>query len=336
MFSISNIMNAQTPEGRIICWIIIASLGLYAALSVCVLVYYSGIKRRAIRLREGREMNASDGFFGRIQTAFDDLISKGQRDAGQTAILDNSVSGFIKTSEYIIHYLPSFATILGLMGTFWGLTGAIGKMDLSMGGLTEISAIIDGINAPIGDMSTAFYTSLVGIVASAAMNIFERATRLFAKSGEALDNARDYLNVEYLNARMGVMSTREKAATVENDPANIAWQDASARIAKALQSLNESINRMSEDVTQLESRGIIGLSNSIIALKKTYEMEHEDIESVNKSMKSYLTMLQELGRALEKNRDITAANEELLEQMAVTYRMLAVEHNLLTQTLTER
>lgn len=329
----NRLMNDQTASGRVICWIIIIVWAVYTVMAVSVLAYYTSISRRAGRLKTGRELGGGGGFFRRIQAGYEDAVRKGVRDIGETGIIENAVSTAIKSFEYIIHYLPSLATILGLMGTFVGLTSAIAKMDLSMDGLNAIEDIVNNINAPIADMSTAFYTSLVGIVASAVMSIFERVARINIRGGLAFQDVKDYMNEEYLNAILSGMSPQEKYQITENDPAAIAWTEASRRIAKALQGLKESVDKMTEDINSLEQRGLVGLSNSMTSLIRVYQNEHEDVSSVSESMRNYMTMLQGLGKALEQNSRAAGSYETLLEQLSVTYKMLAEEHRIYENTI---
>ncbi|MCL2704523.1 MAG: MotA/TolQ/ExbB proton channel family protein [Defluviitaleaceae bacterium] len=331
---VNEMMAAQTLPGQVICYIIFAVFAVYMVMSVCVLTFYSSVSKKARRLRTGRDMNAGGAFFNHVQNSFEAVARKGVRDVGATEILDDAVPPVIKLFEYIIHYLPSLATIVGLLGTFVGLTAAIGRMNLSIDTTISIEAVINNINAPMSDMSTAFYTSLVGIIASAAMNIFERITRLYVRGPQALAEVRDFINIEFQSAILSAMPASEKFAVYENDPASIAWGDASRRIAKALSSLKESVDKMSDDISSLETRGILSLSNNITNLIRTYQLEHDDVTAVNESMRSYLAMLQELGRSLEQNNRITSRSEELLEQMASTYRMLAEEHRLYENALT--
>jgi len=333
---VNEMLAAQTLAGQVISFIIFAVFAVYIFMAFCVLSYYSKIGKKARRLRSGVDMNASGSFWRRAQEAYEAAARKGIRDVGTTEILDDAVNPTIKLFEYMIHYLPSLATIVGLLGTFVGLTAAIGRMDLSFDATLSIADVINSINAPMSDMSTAFYTSLVGIVASALMNVFERFTRLFVKGPEALAEARDFFNIEFHNAIISGMSPAEKFAIYENDPASIAWGDASRRISKALSGLKESVDKMSDDIASLETRGIMALSNNITNLIRTYQHEHDDVAAVNESMRNYLSMLQELGRSMETTNRVSSRNEEILEQMAATYRMLADEHKLYENALSTK
>lgn len=78
----------------------------------------------------------------------------------------------IRRWEFILEYMPSLATTLGLLGTFWGLTGAI----QSTSSVLSSNSGLDGntmelLKKPISDMGLAFGTSIVGIGVSIIINL---------------------------------------------------------------------------------------------------------------------------------------------------------------------
>ncbi|MCL2406684.1 MAG: MotA/TolQ/ExbB proton channel family protein [Defluviitaleaceae bacterium] len=328
MFSFfTDTMASQTAAGQVISYIIFGIFIVFIIMSVFVLTYFKDIGRKARRLRAGKDGGNAGAYISDVRHAYEGVIHKGMRDVGDTDILDDNINPTIKLFEYFIHYLPSLATVTGLLGTFVGLTAAIGRMDLNIEQLYGIEQVIDSINAPMGDMSTAFVTSLVGIVASAMMNIFERMFRVFARSDEAIAEVRDYININFQNDVLTNMTPAERFTAYENDPASIAWSDASRRIAKVLTSLKESVDKMSGEISSLETRGITNLSNNIAELTSAYASEHADVASINESMRMYIDRLRDLGIALNDNGKMNARNEEILEQIAVTYRLLAEEQS---------
>jgi hypothetical protein len=156
---VNEMLAAQTLPGQVICYMIFGVFAVYLIMSVCVLTYYRAIRIKARRLRSGRDRSAGGPFWRKVQNAFDTAARKGVRDVGTTEILDDAVNPAVKLFEYTVHYLPSFATIIGLLGTFIGLTAAIGQMNLSIDANLDIEHVINSINAPMSDMSTALWVS---------------------------------------------------------------------------------------------------------------------------------------------------------------------------------
>lgn len=95
--------------------------------------------------------------------------------------------------ERYVKASTSLAIILGLVGTFYGLTSAIGKLvglvaGDSPGAVDITQAITKGLTQALSGMSVAFSCSLVGIVSAILMtlvgvffNVADRRTRLMAQ-----------------------------------------------------------------------------------------------------------------------------------------------------------
>ncbi len=108
------------------------------------------------------------------------------------AIIEQCVQTGLKSSlvgERFIRTSVGLMIILGLVGTFYGLTSSIGRLvrlvTADAAGETDIAqAITGGLTQALSGMSVAFSTSLFGIVAALAMmllNVFSNVTdRRFA------------------------------------------------------------------------------------------------------------------------------------------------------------
>jgi hypothetical protein len=81
----------------------------------------------------------------------------------------------------MLGYLPSFTIILGVLGTFIGLTMSMFAMQntlLSLGGSTSagnlsVDSIVAAISSPFKGMSTAFITSIAGIGTAFLLNLLQ-------------------------------------------------------------------------------------------------------------------------------------------------------------------
>lgn len=91
----------------------------------------------------------------------------------------------------MLQHLPSFAIILGVMGTFIGLTRSMFSMQqtlLTLGNTTgassvSISNIVQAIASPFEGMSLAFITSIAGIGTALLLNIVQAG---FLSGGQSL------------------------------------------------------------------------------------------------------------------------------------------------------
>jgi hypothetical protein len=95
--------------------------------------------------------------------------------------------------------------ILGLVGTFYGLTLSIGKLAALVGGdVTDTSQITEtltaGLTQALSGMSVAFSTSLFGIVSAIIMTLFSVFFSVVDRRAEVLAQLENYLDNALLSA----------------------------------------------------------------------------------------------------------------------------------------
>lgn len=74
-------------------------------------------------------------------------------------------------------YLVGLLVMLGLLGTFVGMVDTLGGAVLALQGSTELSAIREGLAAPIQGLGVAFGTSVAGVAASAMLGLISALVR---------------------------------------------------------------------------------------------------------------------------------------------------------------
>ena len=89
-------------------------------------------------------------------------------------------------------YLVGLLVMLGLMGTFVGMVATLGGAALALEGGTELTAIRQGLAAPIQGLGMAFGTSVAGVAASAMLGLIATLSqRQRLQVSKALDHHRD-------------------------------------------------------------------------------------------------------------------------------------------------
>lgn len=89
-------------------------------------------------------------------------------------------------------YLVGLLVMLGLMGTFVGMVATLGGAVQALEGGTELTAIRQGLAAPIQGLGMAFGTSVAGIAASAMLGLIATLSqRDRLQVSKALDHHRD-------------------------------------------------------------------------------------------------------------------------------------------------
>jgi len=94
------------------------------------------------------------------------------------------------TATRLAELAPGVFTSLGILGTFLGLVMGLSGLTLSA---ADTAALLEGMEKLIGGMSTAFLTSIVGVVASVAFNLLYN--RQVEKCEKAIDRFCDVFSL---------------------------------------------------------------------------------------------------------------------------------------------
>jgi hypothetical protein len=93
----------------------------------------------------------------------------------------DGIGARLEESRDLARYLTGLCIFLGLLGTFWGLLGTVGSIAAVIQNLTVsgddlavmFTALKEGLEAPLGSMSTAFASSLFGLGGSLILGFFD-------------------------------------------------------------------------------------------------------------------------------------------------------------------
>jgi len=189
-------------SGLFIIGVIVSLLLAGVVLTVVIHGRYARIARD---LREHAEVNAA--FESRVlDRAARETIEALQRhpsDVNTQVIVDTCFQAEHKgllVGERFVRSLTGLLIILGLVGTFYGLTLSIGKLvslvSGTTGSATDVTASLTrGLTEALGGMSVAFSCSLFGILAAIVMtllgvfaNVGDRRTALMLQVEAYLDN----------------------------------------------------------------------------------------------------------------------------------------------------
>ncbi len=167
----------QSEFGIIICWIILLLIPSYVLISIGVSLYY---KKKSIQLEkvsEEGEFLGEDIIINGCIEEFKKSVNNGTENVNTQVIIDKNMSKSVVVLEAIMKYMKNVAIVIGLLGTFIGLVMAITDISAVFGKITEDSmsmndSLLAGMKEPLLGMSTAFYTSIMGILASIILNVW--------------------------------------------------------------------------------------------------------------------------------------------------------------------
>jgi len=121
--------------------------------------------------------------------------------------------------ERFVKHSVSLMVVLGLLGTFFGLTMSVGKLVelLNAGGnsemLAEMSSVVSGLISAVKGMAVAFSTSLAGILGSIAVTVFgilfnieEARQSLMVQLEDYLDNVIEQELLKHKETELGRVS----------------------------------------------------------------------------------------------------------------------------------
>lgn len=302
-------------------WVGLAVIGLIVLIFIGALISLIKIKRRYRQLVQDieEETHRKKQYFeyainNSLVKDFKYAINQRINEVNTAAVVDKHLNAYLyKThmAERFVAKAPGMMIVLGIVGTFFGLTLSIAELvqllespDMIMG---EVSNITGGLMDAINGMAIAFITSLFGIVSSIFFNI------LFVFVGpEESKNHYVCSAEEYLDNHLGHRSTDltfidERGRT----PLEIAFEELGERLSSELQSVSESMSykltvaskSMEETSISLE-KGLKSFDDSIDKFSKNtgdfMEFNHQLKNNIQRMSLAFDDFAQEL----KKNRQV--------------------------------
>jgi methyl-accepting chemotaxis protein len=239
--------------------IIAAIIGLLIA-GVLVTLY---VRARYTRIERDLERNGRPGVafespvLNRIVINTEEALRRHAGDINTQAIIDHNFQSELKAlliGERFVKASTGLMIILGLVGTFYGLTLSIGKLVVLVSGdISETSEITDaltqGLTRALSGMSVAFSTSLFGILAAIVMtvlgvfaNVADRRTALMVRIEAFVDNV-------LLAAMRGAGSQ----PALSGPGAGAAGVTSAQELARLCDGFGESVARLQGVVGQFET-----------------------------------------------------------------------------------
>ena len=182
--------------------------------------------------------------------------------ANSLSTILGGVSSRLDENREILRYMIGLLVFLGLLGTFWGLlqtissvSSVINTLDVPGSESNEniFNKILNGLNAPMDGMSTAFSSSLFGLGSSLILGFLD------LQVGQA--NNRFFNEVEDWLSQMAIFTTSNDGgniglgeAAIENlaivSKRAVKNENDNIRISEKLNELNLALNRLIEKLDE--------------------------------------------------------------------------------------
>jgi hypothetical protein len=195
-------LSLLDTSGYVIIAIILVLLVAGVALTVWIRARYAGLERE-LRRHPGGDSRFDSPVLTRIVHETESALAQSPRDINTQAIIDRCFDHELRSlliGERFIKASTGLLIILGLVGTFYGLTLSIGRLTALVTGdgagssdVTE--SLMLGLAQALSGMSVAFSCSLFGIVSAIVMtlvgvfaNVGDRRNALMVEIEAYLDN----------------------------------------------------------------------------------------------------------------------------------------------------
>ncbi|GAA0713677.1 hypothetical protein GCM10008904_28250 [Paraclostridium ghonii] len=265
--------------------------------------------------------------------------------------VEEVISDFSKDNKIIINEIkavksaPSLCILLGVLGTFVGLTITLASIDKG--------DIVNSMTLAIGSMQIAFATSIVGIICSVAINAYIKhrncesillqlmlklENTMTVKSsndkGEVLDSKLNEIKVCIKDISKAI-SAIERFDKISKDlhDFNDDFITSIAQLGNMLNGSNNSIKTFDQSIRKLDKQFSI-LNLKFVKLFDTYESQseiyNEIVENIKESSKDIKTTNQSQLAIKDYIRDVTAGfalYERNIQDLMV--KLISHENNLL-------
>jgi len=301
-------------------------IGIIVAIFVLTVVVSLILKKKYSTLEEdindnqcrAKEVFASE-LFNSMVTDFKKAVSHDVKEINTQAIIEKNMHKYLKGAllgERFLTKSISLMIVLGLLGTFYGLTLSIGELVALLGNASEavvsdVSSITDGLISSVQGMSVAFITSLFGIASSILVTILNIAFSVKEHRESVMVFSEEYLD----NIQAGGMVEIEGP-----DGVRIRQAGPTATVANA--------DNIIKDLTDVSEKIIKEMN------KASYEMAGA-VNGLNKTIHQFDSSLKLFS---DGSRDLTEFNHELrtnIQRMNVTFDDFSKEMSKNTESIAD-
>lgn len=236
--------------------------------------------------------------------------------------------------ERIIHQIPSWTIILGLLGTFTGLTMALFAMQHALLQLSSnpsaemmtISTIITAISEPFKGMSFAFLTSIAGIGVAFFLHVFHSG--LLAKMG--LGPSYAHLKHLFLTRLENYLDHYVQLQVQSEKPKDHMERLLDRLVEKVRESFDQSVASFGQEIVKMTQK----LEGSVQGLGQVIQQSQQFTEEFHQGT----VQLQEFGQTLQSSISSFQTHEQQvagrLEQLSKYIQSLQKElHQLSAKSL---
>lgn len=267
-------------------------------------------------------------------------ISIGARGETNTqAIVEKNFNMRLKglaLGERFVKNSVSLMVVLGLLGTFYGLTLSVGKLVelLSNSGdsqlLVGMDSIITGLISSVKGMSVAFSTSLAGVAGAIAItvlgilfNIEEARQATLVQLEDYLDNVVEqellqFKESELSRISMAIMSSFDGFSGKVEDVLKSTVLDFSDKLAAASSNIEKSAKCLEGTILKFEDALAVFNNNTRDFAEFNYNLKG-NIERMDLGFLNLRECLVETAKVISSNQKVMSSLSDTMQQAAASY-----------------
>lgn len=238
--------------------------------------------------------------------------------------------------ERFVRNSVSLMVVLGLMGTFYGLTLSVGKLVelLSTSGNSELlvgmDSVITGLISSVKGMSVAFSTSLAGVGGSIVITVFgiifnieEARQGLMVQLEDYLDNVVEqellqYKQSELSRISMAIMTSFDGFSGKVEDVLRGTVLDFSDKLAMVSNNMEKSSKCLEGTITKFEEALAVFNNNTRDFGEFNYNLKG-NIERMDVGFLNLRECLVETARIISSNQRAMSGFSDAVQQAAAAY-----------------
>jgi len=252
------------------------------------------------------------------------------------ALVEKNLSAGLKSlglGERFVKNSVSLMVVLGLLGTFFGLTMSVGKLVelLNASGnselLVEIDSIIPGLISAVKGMAVAFSTSLAGICGSIVItvlgiliNIEEARQSLMVQLEDYLDNVIEQELLKHKESELGRVSAAIAGC----------FDDFSLKVENVLRNtvvdFSDKLSTASSNIVKA-SEGLEGTIGRFEGALAVFASNTRDFSEFNYNLRGNIERMDvsflNLKESLSETSDIIAANHKAVSGLSEAVQQAA-------------
>lgn len=264
-----------------------------------------------------KEKKFDNEMLNSIVDAYNESISLNITDINTESLIEKNIHKYLKNEligERFVNKSTSLMIILGLLGTFYGLTLSIGNivnlLNVTESATTDVSGITGGLISSVNGMSVAFVTSLFGIASSIIVNLISILFHL----GEMRESIIIHIE-EYLDNVLGKKSL--ELDSIDSDgrtPLEVSFENLGGQLNLSLTNLTSTLSYRLTEVTKEIQIAANSLEKSMDKFDSSLDTFSENVRDFSEFNHHLKTNIERMSIVFDDNADAIKRETKALKE----------------------